>query len=66
MYSDKIAEIQKEVTAVLNDEYFGPETAPAAPPQTIIHPGMPPHHQPAPPPPAGAAAAEPNPGTASH
>ncbi len=37
MFSDKIAEIQKEVTPVLNDAYFGPETAPSIP-QTIIHP----------------------------
>jgi hypothetical protein len=59
MFSDKIAAIQKEVTPVLNDAYFGPETAPSIP-QTILHPtgprsgvppapGAPPAAPPAPP-----------------
>ncbi len=36
-FSDKIAQVQASVTPVLNDAYFGPETAPTVP-QTVIHP----------------------------
>ena len=44
-FSDKMQQIQGEVTPVLNDAYFGPET-PSTVPQTIIHPGESHHHAP--------------------
>jgi parvulin-like peptidyl-prolyl isomerase len=41
MFKDKMDALQAGVTPVLNDAYFGPETAPAIPHGTI-QPGMPP------------------------
>jgi hypothetical protein len=55
MYSDKLEEIQKEVTPELNDAYFGPETAPTVP-QSVIRPGMPPRPGTPPAPPSAAPA----------
>jgi hypothetical protein len=51
-FSKKLEDVQKAVTPELNEAYFGPET-PASAPQTVIHPGMPPH--------AGAPGAQPAP-----
>ena len=62
-YNEKLEAIQKAVTPELNNEYFGPEPAPAMSPN-MMHPGMPPH-------PGGVPGATPppppqNPGTSPH
>ncbi len=54
MFNDKMQEIQASVTPVLNDAYFGPETAQTVQPG-IIHPG-----HPGPPPGAPGAGAPPS------
>lgn len=41
LFQDKIQQLQADVTPVLNDAYFGPETPPTMP-HGIIQPGMPP------------------------
>lgn len=68
-FNDKIESIQKSVTPVLNEAYFGPEPPPGIP-QQMIRPGMPPRGPmpggpgqaapPPPPPPAGAASPNPS------
>jgi len=71
-HTAKMQELETSVTPVLNDAYFGPETAASEPPMRPGMPGMPPHgpHGGPPMPPPGAPAAPPaapaqNPGTAS-
>ncbi len=66
LYNDKLQQLQSAVTPVLNDAYFGPETAPTMP-TNMIRPGGPPRGNGpppgpgAPPPPgAGAPPAQPN------
>jgi len=63
MHTDKMKELETSVTPVLNDAYFGPETAVTEPPMRPGMPGMPPHgpHGAPPPPPPPAQ----NPGAAS-